>query len=55
MLHRLKETINDLEFSRRFIAVNYLSSTVEKFDESQKKVLDDDLFYSCYSYYLHDF
>jgi hypothetical protein len=43
MLHRFMEIINDLEFSHRFIALNYFSIPGDKSGEPQKDILDDDL------------
>jgi hypothetical protein len=37
------ETINDLEFSHRFIALNNFSIPAYKTGETQKDILDDDL------------
>jgi hypothetical protein len=43
MLHRFMEIINDLEFSRRIIALNNFSIPGDKSGEPQKDILDDDL------------
>jgi hypothetical protein len=42
MLHRFMETINVLELSHRFIALNSFSIPGDKSGESQKDILDDD-------------
>jgi hypothetical protein len=39
MLHRFMEIINDLELSRRLIALNNFSIPGDKYDESQKVIL----------------
>jgi hypothetical protein len=43
IVHRFMEIINDLKFSRRFIALNNFSIPGDKSGEPQKDILDDNL------------
>jgi hypothetical protein len=43
ILHRFLGTINDLEFSHRFIALNNFSILGDRSGEPQEEILDDDL------------